>query len=131
MEVGKYVLLVEDDPDIRELVLEAFQIMDVQATAATCGSEAIEALQRHGNPAVVLLDLMMPKTDGVWFCNERKKYPEFLDIPVVILTADSKIESKAAELSVNGFLRKPVTIDDLMKTVNRYLRSAATAEATL
>jgi len=121
MEMGKYVLLVEDDPDIRELVLEAFQIMNVVATSASCGSEAIEALQRHGKPAVVLLDLMMPKTDGVWFCNERKKYPQFLDIPVVILTADSKIESKAAELSVNGFLRKPVTIDDLMKTVHKYL----------
>ncbi len=121
MEQGKYVLLVEDDPDIRELVLEAFQIMNVEATAASCGSDAIEALQAHGKPAVVLLDLMMPKTDGVWFCNERKKYPHFLDIPVVILTADSKIESKAAELAVNGFLRKPVTIDDLMKTVHKYL----------
>jgi len=121
MEKGQYVLLVEDDPDIRELVLEAFQIMNVNARAATCGSDAIEKLQQHGNPAVVLLDLMMPKTDGVWFCNERKKYPSMIDVPVVILTADSKIESKAAELSVNGFLRKPVTIDDLMKTVRKYL----------
>lgn len=121
MEKGKYVLLVEDDPDIRELVLEAFQIMNVDARAATCGSDAIDALHEHGNPAVVLLDLMMPKTDGVWFCNERKKYPALVDVPVVILTADSKIESKAAELAVNGFLRKPVTIDDLMKTVHKYL----------
>lgn len=118
---GKYVLLVEDDPDIRELVLEAFQIMNVEAKSATCGSDAIDALATHGKPAVVLLDLMMPKTDGVWFCNERKKYPQYNDIPVVILTADSKIESKAAELAVNGFLRKPVTIDDLMKTVNKYM----------
>ena len=118
---GKYVLLVEDDPDIRELVLEAFQIMNVDAKAATCGSDAIDAIQSHGKPAVVLLDLMMPKTDGVWFCNERKKYPQYDDVPVVILTADSKIESKAAELNVNGFLRKPVTIDDLMKTVNKYM----------
>lgn len=121
MEKGKYVLLVEDDPDIRELVLEAFQIMNVEAKSASCGSDAIEILHKHGKPAVVLLDLMMPKTDGVWFCNERKKFPEYLDIPVVILTADSKIESKAAELAVNGFLRKPVTIDDLMKTVHKYL----------
>ncbi len=121
MEKGKYVLLVEDDPDIRELVLEAFQIMNVEAKSASCGSDAIEVLHKHGKPAVVLLDLMMPKTDGVWFCNERKKFPEYLDIPVVILTADSKIESKAAELAVNGFLRKPVTIDDLMKTVHKYL----------
>ncbi len=121
MEKEKYVLLVEDDPDIRELVLEAFQIMNVNARAASCGSDAIDALQTHGNPAVVLLDLMMPKTDGVWFCNERKKYPDMAGVPVVILTADSKIESKAAELAVNGFLRKPVTIDDLMKTVNKYL----------
>ena len=123
MESGKYVLLVEDDPDIRELVLEAFQIMNIEAKSASCGSDAILALQKHGKPAVVLLDLMMPKTDGVWFCNERKKYPQYDDVPVVILTADSKIESKAAELAVNGFLRKPVTIDDLMKTVNKYMPS--------
>lgn len=120
-ESGKYVLLVEDDPDIRELLLEAFQIMNVHAKCATCGSDAIDALATYGKPAVVLLDLMMPKTDGVWFCNERKKYPQYTDIPVVILTADSRIESKAAELAVNGFLRKPVTIDDLMKTVQRYI----------
>src|SRR3990167_4633318 len=97
--------------------------MNFEARAATCGSDAIEALQLHGKPAVILLDLMMPKTDCVWFCNERKKYPQFLDVPVVILTADSKIESKAAELAVNGFLRKPVTIDDLMKTVHQYYQA--------
>jgi CheY-like chemotaxis protein len=123
MESSKYVLLVEDDPDIRELVLEAFQIMNVEARSASCGSEAIQALQTHGKPAVVLLDLMMPKTDGVWFCIERRKYPQYDDVPVVILTADSRIESKAKELAVDGFLRKPVTIDDLMSTVNKYMPS--------
>lgn len=121
MKKEKFVLLVEDDQDIRELVMEAFQMMGVSAKSAINGEDALAKLKSEGIPSLILLDLMMPKFDGIWFCNERKKYPEYLEIPVVILTADTTVESKIADLGVDGILKKPVKIDDLLRTTDRYL----------
>lgn len=118
----KFVLLVEDDQDIRELVMEAFQMMGVAAKSAVNGEDALEKIKHGEKPSLILLDLMMPKTDGIWFCQERKKYPEYLDIPIVMLTADTTVESKIADLGVDGILKKPVKIDDLLHTTEQYLK---------
>jgi two-component system chemotaxis response regulator CheY len=123
MQKSSPVLLVEDDADIRSLILEALQINNVSAVAVDCGSEAINELHKKLNPSLILLDLMMPNTDGVWFCEERKKFPEFMNIPVVILTADNEIKEKAAQLKVSGFLKKPLSIESLMATINKYSKA--------
>lgn len=123
MSLQKYLLLVEDDQDIRELVLEALRMLGFKAEAAVNGESAIEKLNGSSLlPSLVLLDLMMPKTDGIWFCKERMKYPRVSEIPVIILSADNAVESKTADLGVSGVLKKPVRIDDLIAIAERYLR---------
>lgn len=118
----KYVLLVEDDQDIRELVTEALDLAGIKSKAAVNGEDAIEKLKLlDQKPSLILLDLMMPKTDGIWFCKERKKYEALTGIPVVILTADNSVEAKTADLGIDGILKKPVRIDDLLGTAQRYL----------
>ena len=74
MSDRKYVLLVEDDQDIRELIIEAFRLLNIDAETAVSGDDAIQKLKiLPQKPALILLDLVMPKTDGLWFCEERKK----------------------------------------------------------
>ena len=63
----------------------------------------------------------MPKTDGLWFCKEREKYPSLSDIPVVVLSADNQILAKTLGLPVSGVLTKPVKIGDLYEVLHRHI----------
>jgi len=122
MSDRKYVLLVEDDQDIRELIIEAFRLLNIDAETAVSGDDAIQKLKiLPQKPALILLDLVMPKTDGLWFCEERKKYSEFMNIPIILLTADSKAASKTASINIDGILKKPIKIDDLLHAVQPYV----------
>lgn len=122
MTTSKHVLLVDDDEDIREVIKEALSLEGVEAEVASNGEEAIEKLKTSARPGLILLDLMMPKTDGIWFCNERKKYPEFMDIPTIILSADGQVGVKTAGLSITGIMKKPIKIEDLFNVVNTHLK---------
>lgn len=122
MAAQKYVLLVDDDEDIREVIKEALALEGVQAEVACSGEDALQkVLSLKDKPSLILLDLMMPKTDGIWFCNERKKYPELLKIPTIILSADGQVGVKTVGLGITGIMKKPIKIEDLFTVVNNHL----------
>ncbi len=70
-------------------------------------------------PNAILLDIMMPVMDGITFRDEQRKDPRLADIPVVVMTADSHPESKAARLQVQDFIRKPVDVPQLLAIIER------------
>ena len=122
--MGKgYVLIVEDDRDICDSISEALEMEEINVKLAFNGEEGIAALASNVNrpPAVVLLDLMMPKTDGLWFCNERNKHAKYSEIPIVMMSADSQVEVKTRGLGVSKVLKKPIGITELIDTVREYL----------
>jgi CheY-like chemotaxis protein len=119
------ILLVDDDPSICEVITEVLDILGVHVTVTPSGKEGIAALNAGLRPAVILLDMMMPETDGIWFCREMAKNPKIRDIPVIILSACDKLESVASGLPISGILRKPIGIDDLLSTVQPYLKAAS------
>jgi DNA-binding response OmpR family regulator len=120
---NRKVLLVEDDPSICEAINEVLQLEEIEVRTATNGKAGIEELRAGYHPDLILLDLMMPGTDGMWFCAEREKEPELMRIPVVIMSAHGQVETRTAGLSVNAVLKKPIGLDDLLQTVKPFLAS--------
>lgn len=81
------ILLVDDDPDIREALAMVLEIAGHTVVAASNGAQALELLRRTPLPRVILLDLMMPVMDGLTFLREARANPAWRDIPVVVMTA--------------------------------------------
>lgn len=128
----KNILLVEDNPDDVELALHALKRNNIlnPIDVVRDGQEALDYLfhtgkyegAEHGNPAVILLDLKLPKIDGIEVLRKIKGAERLKKIPVVILTS-SKEERDVVEsydLGVNSYIRKPVDFDQFVETV-RYI----------
>jgi CheY-like chemotaxis protein len=127
----KRILLVEDDPKDLELNLAALSEHNLanEVAVARDGVEALDYLYRRGafarhppgNPVVILLDLKMPRMDGVQFLGQIKKDEQLCLIPVVVLT--SSIESLDLEacyqLGINAYVVKPVRFMDFVDAVKQ------------
>jgi CheY-like chemotaxis protein len=122
------ILLVEDNPDDVELTLRAFRKHNLvnEIIVARDGEEALNIIFRRdkknkerSSPDLILLDLKLPKVEGLEVLKEVKSNPETQAIPVVILTS-SKEETDMVEsyrLGVNSYIRKPVDFDKFTEVV--------------
>jgi signal transduction histidine kinase/CheY-like chemotaxis protein len=119
-EPGPKVLLVEDDPDMREAVEFFLAEEGYGVESAANGREALERLRAGRRPAVILLDLIMPVLDGAGFRAEQARDPDLARIPVVLLTAARDPVDRTAALGVEGYLAKPVEPARLRATVRRF-----------
>jgi CheY-like chemotaxis protein len=116
--VGRSVLIVDDDPSIREVMIEILTGEGYTVSEACNGREALMRLREAGyHPSLILLDLMMPVMDGFQFRGEQLRDADLAGIPVVVLSADGQTYQKAAALNVNAALRKPVELDQLLQVV--------------
>jgi DNA-binding response OmpR family regulator len=116
------VLLVEDDADIRVLFGMAFREAGFSVQEATDGLEAIAALQLDTFDAIIL-DLSMPRVDGVSALDTFKVMRNGADVPVITVTAldDPAIKKRALESGAAVFLRKPVTPQQLVDAVREQI----------
>jgi len=116
------VLVIEDDPDMRELERTALQCSGYDVMLAQNGREGLETLQQR-RPCVILLDLMMPVMDGLSFLKERQSQHLATDVPVVCVTAGGhEMMDDARRLGAAACLAKPTDFDDLCDVVGRYCR---------
>jgi two-component system, chemotaxis family, chemotaxis protein CheY len=120
------VLVVDDDPDICEVIKTILELYDYRVLTARDGADALEQLQAGARPSVIILDLMMPRMNGLQFRDEQTRDPALRTIPVVILTGDGRAEVKGAALGVEG-LRKPVQLEVLLDAVRRSCRASSGA----
>ncbi len=118
----KKILVIDDAAEVRDLIKAILEANDYQVDTAINGREALEKIQRE-RPALIVADVLMPEMDGFIFLKELKKEEHLKDIPVVILTARSKMSDSFYALGVNGFLVKPINADELISTVNQILSS--------
>ena len=116
------ILLVEDNPVDLDLTLRAFAKRNMLNTVDVVrdGAEALAWIPRweHGEsrPTMILLDLKLPKVDGLEVLKQLKSHPQLRSIPVVVLTTsaeDSDIQ-KAYALGANSYIVKPVDFDKFM-----------------
>lgn len=119
-EQKKRILLVEDDRDIRDALTDVLQLEGYDVATAANGQEALDSLRAPElslQPALILLDLMMPVKDGAQFRSEQITDPAIANVPVIVMSADHNIEKKSGFMDVAGFLRKPVEIDELIDAI--------------
>ena len=110
-----YVLLVEDNDDIREMMALALQLAGARVACASNGREALALLKSRPPPNLILLDLMMPVMNG-WELSAALQRDEVLArVPVVVISAMG--EAGAAGLEPAEFISKPVDIDHLIDVV--------------
>lgn len=125
-----HVLIAEDDPDDRLLVRRAFQSALPRSSIAMVadGEELLDYLHMRGKygdpvecprPSLIMLDLNMPRKDGLQVLQELKSMSEFRKIPVVVLTTSASERDIALsyELGVNAFISKPASFSKLKKMV--------------
>ncbi len=116
------ILIVEDDPDLREMMAQLLTVEGYRPETASNGLEALEYLAHSGRPAVILLDLMMPVMDGWEFRRRQLQDSRLADVPVVVLSAVNP--SRSGELGGVAFLRKPLDFDRLLALVHRFCARA-------
>jgi CheY-like chemotaxis protein len=129
MEMLKRILLVEDDPRDVELTVSALSKHNLakEIAIARDGVEALDYLYRRGdfasrpdgNPVVILLDLKMPRMDGIQLLQQLKSNEQMCFIPVVILTSscESYDLEECYRLGVNAYVVKPVRFTEFVNAV--------------
>ena len=117
--IGPHALVVEDDPDMLEVIAEILAAEGYGYRTASNGVAAIDAIDEE-RPAVVLLDMLMPVMNG-WQTAEEVHHRYGRTIPIIVLTAAEHAEARAREVEADGVLAKPFEIDDLLHVVSRYL----------
>ena len=125
----KPILLVEDNPHDLELTLIALEKSQLanEVVIARDGAEALDYLfcrgehgnRQIGNPTVVLLDLKLPKVDGLEVLKEVRATPHLKSIPVVMLTSSKEEQDllRSYELGVNAYVVKPVDFEEFVKAI--------------
>jgi CheY-like chemotaxis protein len=116
----KWILVVDDDPDVREVLQQFLTLEGYEVSTATNGREALERLHTGQLPGLILLDLMMPEMDGFAFRAKQRSDPTLAPIPVVIITAVHDAKRSAAKLGVSEWMVKPVEFDELVDMASRY-----------
>jgi two-component system response regulator MprA len=116
----KWILVVDDDPDVREVLQQFLPLEGYEVSTATNGREALERLHTGQPPGLILLDLMMPEMDGFAFRAEQRSDPTLAPIPVVIITAVHDAKRSAAKLGITEWMSKPVEFDQLAGMASRY-----------
>lgn len=122
MTANGQVLVIDDEPTIRETVALALGSEDIPVQVAGDGAEALRILRDGYRPDVILLDLMMPGMNGWEFRREQQADPAIADIPVVVFSGAGEADLHARQMGAHASLSKPVTLEMLVGTVRRFFR---------
>jgi two-component system cell cycle response regulator DivK len=116
------ILYVEDNPDNRTLVRRILLSEDYTLLEANNAFEALEVL-KSSKPDLILMDINMPDMDGYTLTAKIKGMPGFANVPILALTANVMRgdREKTLEAGCDGYIQKPLDIDQLIKEIERFL----------
>jgi DNA-binding response OmpR family regulator len=122
------VLVVDDDPEILKLVSLNLRLEGFRVITTADGSEALQ-LVRDEQPALVLLDIMMPGTDGFGVCQRIR---EFSEVPIIILTARDDVNeiTRGLDLGADDYMVKPFNVNELAARVKTVLHRTKSPQET-
>ena len=112
------ILVVDDDPDIREALCELLEDEGYRAVSASNGKEALVYLSSKERPCIILLDLMMPIMDGWEFRRLQKNDARWSKIPVVVITAAGK--QGAGSIAAERVLAKPLRVESVLEAIEHF-----------
>jgi CheY-like chemotaxis protein len=122
-------LLVEDDFDVREALMETLRDRGYEVESAGDGEQALQLLRTGVRPGLILLDLMMPRMSGSEFRVAQQEDPALWHLPVVLLSADGRMEERARALKVQGAIRKPIDLDELFAVIERVRQTGQSGQS--
>lgn len=114
---GKTVLVVDDDPDLLELISFVLEAEGFKTNAAADGVQALGAIEKQ-MPDLILLDMKMPIMNGWEFAAEFRRMFE-VRAPIVVVTAAEDAGKRAEEIGASGWISKPFDVAALVKVVRR------------
>ncbi|MGH2370249.1 MAG: response regulator, partial [Chloroflexota bacterium] len=122
------VLVVDDSPTIRKLVVRTLQDLGWTAAEAKDGAEALESIRKN-RPDVVISDVEMPRLDGYGLLAALRSRPETAALPVIMLTSRTaeRHRHRAVELGANGYLTKPYRPADVVAALRGVVQGAEAA----
>ena len=118
----KRILITDDDPNLVKSLTFVLNKEGYETDIAVNGEEAISKVH-ESKPALMFLDIMMPKKNGYEVCQELKSSPDFSDMYIIMLTAKGQEEDrvKALESKADEFVTKPFSPVEIVKRVNQIL----------
>ena len=124
MQAGPQVLVVDDDPQLREALTRALELDDYRVSTASNGVKALEAVTQQ-RPDVMVLDVMMPYVGGLDVCRTLRSRKDRL--PILVLTARDEVGDRVAGLDAGAddYLTKPFALDELRARLRALLRRTA------
>ncbi|MEA3306858.1 MAG: response regulator [Elusimicrobiota bacterium] len=119
---AKRILIVDDDPNVGLLISAILKQQNFKVTPLYNGDEVLDFLKKE-IPDLILLDLKMPGIDGFSLCKKIRETPKTKNIPIIILSGVSKVETKinTIELGADDFITKPFDVGELRARINRIL----------
>ena len=117
--MGKKVLVVDDEPNIVQVVISRLKANNYDVITAVDGQEALELAQRE-KPDLIILDLMLPKLDGYKVCSILKSNDQHKDTPIIMLTARGEIDDmkNGLEKGANAYVTKPFNSNALIGIID-------------
>ena len=122
MDSGKVILIIDDDPEVQDLVMMFLKLRGYQGHLAKNGEEGVR-IAREVRPHLILMDIMMPKMDGYEACRQIRKQNKWAKLPVIALTAKAMMDDreKCIEAGANDYITKPVDMDRLIALMQLWL----------
>lgn len=114
------MLVVDDDEDVRDALAVVIEDEGYAVATASDGVAALEWLEKHGPPCVILLDLMMPRMDGLTFLQKLQDDPRFSRTPVAVVSAGTILRPPPN----CPFVAKPVRLERLLEVVEAHCHRA-------
>jgi phosphate regulon transcriptional regulator PhoB len=129
--MAREVLVVEDEPDIRRLVVLHLEREGFRCRTATTGSDALREVKAAA-PDLVVLDLMLPEVDGLEVCRRLRRDASTAGIPIIMLTAKSDEVDRVVglEIGADDYVGKPFSPKELVARVRAVLRRSHPNQAT-
>ena len=117
------ILVVDDEQDLLDLIEYNLKKEGYNVLKAENGVQGLEMAKQHV-PNLVLLDIMMPKMDGIKVCEKMRANPDLKSIPVIFLTArsDEKTEVEGLDIGADDFITKPISTTKLLSRIKAVLR---------
>ena len=130
-DIKSRAIIVEDDPDIGQLVAHYLQKAGFEPTLLASGKDVVARAKREV-PDVILLDVMLPGMDGLEICRALRADPETAQVPIIMLTAKGEESDRIVglELGADDYITKPFSPNEVVARVRALLRRAHRPAAT-
>jgi len=122
--MGKKILIIEDEAELVNLIELRLKSASFEVIAAYDGEKGLKMAQEE-KPDLILLDIIMPKIDGLVVCRRLKDGPETSKIPIIIITASGgkNLQQRSRDAGADDLVIKPFEAEDLLSKISNYVKA--------